>query len=208
MSAVPETLRKSLAALALLAGTGGSLYIAEEAKQEAQSNAYIHAVAADSATSDAVKIAMVMANYYESSNRHIGTPYIDKAGRGQPLTVCNGLTGKDVVGGRYYSPADCYQLEKRRYLEYEQKAPRLLSHWGSYGPYTKATFLDFMHNKGDGALSGSTMRRKANAGDLPGACRENPRWNRGTVAGVSVVLPGLDTRGKSNGELCTWEGGL
>ena len=46
------------------------------------------------------------------------------------------------------------------------------------------------------------MRRKANAGDLEGACRENPRWNKGTVKGVSTVLPGLQLRGDSNDEIC------
>lgn len=207
MSAVPDKLRISLAALALLAGLGGGTYaVSEAARQEADRNAYIQAVAADPEVSDAVRIAMVMASYYESSNRHIGTPYVDKAGKGQPLTVCNGLTGPEVIAGRYYSPAECYRLEKARYVRYETIAARLLTHWDGYGPFQKAVFLDFIHNKGDGALDGSTMRRKANAGDLLGACRENPRWNKGTVNGVSVVLPGLDTRGKSNGEICAeWE---
>ena len=207
MSAVPDKLRISLAALALLAGLGGGTYVVSEAaRQEADRNAYIQAVAADPEVSDAVRIAMVMASFYESSNRHIGTPYVDKAGKGQPLTVCNGLTGKEVVAGRYYSPADCCRLEKRRYVSYEPVAKRLLIHWDSYGPFAQATFLDFLHNKGEGAFTTSTMRRKANAGDLEGACRENPRWNKGTVNSVSVVLPGLDTRGKSNGEICAeWE---
>ena len=35
-----------------------------------------------------------------------------------------------------------------------------------------------------------------------GACRENERWNRGTVRGVSVVLPGLKIRGDANSDLC------
>ena len=57
--------------------------------------------------SAAVTLAMELGAYYESGGRHIGTPYIDKIGKGQPLTVCNGVTGSDVVAGRYYSPADC-----------------------------------------------------------------------------------------------------
>lgn len=210
MSAIPQKLRASLAALALLAGAGGSLYIAEEAKQEAQSNAYIQAVAADQATSDAVKIAMVMANYYESSNRHIGKPYIDKLGKGQPLTVCNGITGAvaKIDPNHYYTPAECYAMEKQLYIAYEQAASKLLTHWASYGPFAQATFADFLHNKGEGNFRSSTMRRMANAGDLAGACKQNERWNRGTVRAVSVVLPGLDSRAKSNAELCMQEGGL
>lgn len=212
MSAVPSKLRASLLALVLLSGVGGGAYIIDDAAtQEAQRNAYIQAVAADHETSDAVRIAMVMASFYESSNRHVGKPYIDRIGKGRPLTVCNGLTTAvtPIDPKRYYTPADCYRMEKRLYIGYEATAKRLLTHWDSYSPFQQATFLDFIHNKGSAALASSTMRRKANAGDLMGACRENPRWNRGTVNKVSVVLPGLDTRAKSNAEICaTWDGGL
>lgn len=204
MSRVPAQLRTSLAALAMLLGAGGGAYYVDEAAtREANTNAYIQAVAADPEVSDGIRIAMVMASFYESSNRHIGTPYVDKLGKGQPLTVCNGLTGPEVVAGRTYTPADCYRLEKRRYIGYEVEAKRLLTHWASYDPFQQATFLDFLHNKGEGNFIGSTMRRKANAGDWIGACRENPRWNKGTVKGVSTVLPGLQLRGDSNEEICT-----
>ena len=204
MSRVPDQLRTSLAALLLLLGAGGgAYYVAAAATREANTNAYIRAVAADPDVSDAIRIAMVMASFYESSNRHIGTPYVDKLGKGQPLTVCNGLTGAEVVAGRTYSPADCYRLEKRRYVGYEVEAARMLTHWASYDPFQKATFLDFLHNKGEGNFFTSTMRRKANAGDWLGACRENPRWNQGTVQGVSTVLPGLQLRGDANAEICT-----
>lgn len=204
MSRVPAQLRTSLAALVMLMGAGGGAYYVDEAAtREANANAYIQAVAADPEVSDGIRIAMVMASYYESSNRHIGTPYVDKLGKGQPLTVCNGLTGPEVVAGRIYTPADCYRLEKRQYIGYEVEAKRLLTHWASYDPFQQATFLDFLHNKGEGHFIGSTMRRKANAGDWEGACRENPRWNKGTVKGVSTVLPGLQLRGDSNEEICT-----
>lgn len=206
MSRVPAQLRTSIAAMVLLLGAGGGAYYVDEAAtREANSNAYIQAVAADPEVSDAIRIAMVMASFYESSNRHIGTPYVDKLGKGRPLTVCNGLTGKEVVAGRYYSPAECYRLEKRRYVGYEVEAARLLTHWKTYDPFQQATFLDFLHHKGEGNFFDSTMRRKANAGDWLGACRENTRWNRGTVQGVSTVLPGLQLRGDSNDEICrTW----
>ena len=71
-----------------------------------------------------------------------------------------------------------------------------------YNDLQRAVFIDFIHNKGVGALTTSSLLRKANAGDVVGACRENPRWNKGTVNGLSVVLPGLKTRGDANGELC------
>ncbi|MEJ5148931.1 glycoside hydrolase family protein [Comamonas sp. MYb396] len=206
MSKIPNALRAGLMALAVLTAGGGGYVVAEREQAAAQAmaeqNQYIQAVAADPGTSQAVKIAMVMGSYYESSYRHIGTPYVDKLGKGQPLTVCNGITGRDVVAGRYYTPADCYALERSRYLAAERTAMGLFRLWSTYTPLQQAVFIDFVWNKGEGALYTSTLLRKANAGDVVGACRENPRWNRGTVNGVSVVLPGLLARGDANGKIC------
>ncbi len=92
---------------------------------------------------------------------------------GQPLTVCNEAHRKSA-----------------------------LPKWPSYTVLQQATFIDFLHNLGSGAFDGSTMKRKLLAGDVVGACRENPRWTRGTVNGVSVVLPGLKVRRDANAELC------
>lgn len=200
---VPPWLASRLAALVIGAGlASGGAYWAAQATDEALRDEYVQAVASDPATSAAVKVAMVMGAYYESSGKHIGTPYIDKLGKGQPLTVCNGITGEGVAAGRWYSPNDCYLLERKRYLQAEREAQALLTYWHVYDPFVQGTFIDFVHNKGSVNLSASTMRRKANAGDLEGACRENPRWNRGTVRGVSTVLPGLQLRGDSNDEIC------
>ncbi|GAB2703951.1 glycoside hydrolase family protein [Comamonas sediminis] len=206
MSRVPNALRTGLVALGILLGGAGGYVVSGRDKAAAQAMAersqYIQAVAADPGTSEAVKIAMVMGSYYESSYRHIGTPYVDKLGKGQPLTVCNGITGSAVVAGRYYTPADCYALEKDRYQAAERTAMGMFRLWSTYTPLQQAVFIDFIHNKGEGALYTSTLLRKANAGDVVGACRENPRWNRGTVNGVSVLLPGLQARGDANGEIC------
>jgi len=204
-----------LLALAMLTGGGGAFYaqhqgeVARAEVQAAAADPYVQAVARDASTSDAVKIAMLMGHLYESSGKHVGTPYTDALGRGQPLTVCNGITGAGVVAGKWYTPADCYELEKGRYLQAERAAKRLLAYWASYDAITQATFLDFIHNKGEGALAASTMRRKANAGDVAGACRENPKWNKGTVKGVLTVLPGLKDRADTNAGFCLdggWNG--
>lgn len=207
---VPAWLVGRLAALVLVTGIGGgaiyvqdqSLQVKEAELQQALADEYVRAVVADTTTSPAVKVAMVLGSFYESSGKHIGTPYVDKLGRGQPLTVCNGITGAGVAAGRWYGPGNCYQLEKARYLTAERAAQRLLVHWTSYDPFVQGQFIDFLHNKGEGAFTTSTMRRKANAGDLVGACRENPRWNKGTVNGVLQVLPGLQGRADSNDAIC------
>ena len=202
-SAVPAGLATRLAALVMTAGlAGGGVFMAGRVPDAALRDQYVRAVAADEGTSPAVKIAMVMGSYYESSGKHIGTPYVDKLGKGQPLTVCNGITGAGVVAGKWYTPGECYQLELGRYVLAERAASAQLTYWRDYDPFAQAVFIDFVHNKGSDALANSTMRRKANAGDLEGACRENPRWNKGTVNGVSTVLPGLQLRGNSNAEIC------
>ena len=203
-SRIPQDLRAGIAALLILLGTGGGMVMHGARTEALQQHEYVLAVAGDETSSRAVKVAMVMGSYYESSYRHIGTPYVDKLGRGQPLTVCNGLTGADVVAGRSYSPADCYRLERVRYLGHERWLARDVPRWSDLPLFVQVTVLDFLHNKGASAFASSTMRRKLVAGNLEGACAENERWNRGTVAGVSTVLPGLDVRGKSNAEICLW----
>lgn len=57
--------------------------------------------------------------------------------------------------------------------------------------------VSFTFNVGGGALSKSTLRRKLNSGDFEGAAAEFPRWNKGTVNGKKVVLPGLSRRRSS-----------
>lgn len=207
MNKVPPQLRAGIAALMIVIGGGYATYTHIDGETTALlRNQYVQAVAADKGTSEAVKVAMVMGAYYESSYKHIGTPYIDRLGKGQPLTVCNGITGAQVVPGRYYTPSNCYRLERAKYVSNEAHLKGTLPKWPSYTVLQQAAFIDFLHNKGAGAFDGSTMRRKLLAGDVVGACRENVRWNRGTVNGASTVLPGLKVRADANAELC--ESGL
>ena len=200
---IPTPLRSMLKAMLIATGVGGGTYYVSQQNQEAQLNEYLQTVAADTSTSDAIKLAMVLGSYYESSFRRIGTPYIDKLGKGQPLTVCNGITGNGVVAGRYYTPADCYRLELGRYREAEAFLKQ--SAGAAYrraSPLQQATYLDFVHNVGSAGFSGSTMRRKLLAGDVVGACRENRRWVYGTINGAKVALPGLVIRRNANSDLC------
>ena len=199
---IPKPLQAALAAMIASMGAGGGVYLAEQERTSQLQTEYLQTVAADTSTSDAIKRAMVLGSYYESSFRHIGTPYVDKLGKGQPLTVCNGITGAGVVAGRYYTPADCYRLEVGRYKEAEAFLAKSVPTYNVANVFQRAVGLDFVHNKGAGAFSTSTYRRKWVAGDTVGACRENERWNKGTVNGVLTVLPGLQLRGNANSDLC------
>jgi lysozyme len=149
-----------------------------------------------------VLLAMELGAHFESSGRHIGTPYVDRLGKGQPLTVCNGITGREVEAGRYYTREDCHRLELPRYREAERQAKARLRHWDTYNAWVRASFIDMVFNLGPSALDGTTIQRLANAGDLAGACAQMPRWVYGTVAGQRTRLPGLMDRRDTTRELC------
>lgn len=152
--------------------------------------------------SASVLLAMELGSHFESSGRHIGTPYVDKLGKGQPLTVCNGVTGAGVVAGRHYTPDDCKRLEMPRYLAAERQARAALRHWGTYNTWVQASILDMLYNMGPDSLKGSTLVKLANAGDLVGACEQMPRWVYGTVNGRKTRLAGLAERRDTTRELC------
>lgn len=63
-------------------------------------------------------------------------------------------------------------------------------------------FVSAAYNIGKYAFCGSSMARKANAGDLRGACNALPAWNKITVAGVKIPLPGLTRRRQEERALC------
>lgn len=181
-----EAIRKRLlqAAVAItMSGAGVATYQAQQPSAE-------------------VLLAMELGAYYESGGRHIGVPYVDKLGKGQPLTVCNGVTGPEVVAGRYYTPDDCKRLELPRYREAERLAKAALRHWSTYNVWVRASVIDMVYNLGPSVLDGTTLVRLGNAGDLVGMCEQMPRWVRGTVNGQKVVLPGLIDRRATTRELC------
>jgi lysozyme len=181
-----EAIRKRLiqAALAITMGAAGvATYQAQQPSAE-------------------VLLAMELGAHFESSGRHIGTPYVDKLGKGQPLTVCNGVTGPEVVGGKYYTPDDCQRLELPKYFDAERRAKAALKHWDSYNVWVRASLIDMVYNLGPSVLDGTTLVRLGNAGDLVGMCQQMPRWVRGTVNGQSTVLPGLVDRRGTTRELC------
>ena len=200
---IPKPLQAALAAMVASMGAGGGVYLAEQERTSQLQTEYLQTVAADTSTSDAVKLAMVLGSYYESSFRHIGTPYVDRLGKGQPLTVCNGITGAGVVAGRYYTPADCKRLELPKYLAAEKAAKRLFTRWGSYNIWVRASIIDMIYNLGEATVAASTLRAQANAGaDFEVWCPQMQRFVYGTVGGKKTRLPGLVARREATAELC------
>lgn len=117
------------------------------------------------------------------------------------LTTCYGAT-KNVIKGKVYSLAECKAMLNRDMLEavetVERCAPGLPIH-------TLAAFGDAVYNVGPTIACDtqkSTAARLLKKGDVVAACQQLPRWNKATVAGVKVVLPGLTKRRNDEMAVC------
>lgn len=118
--------------------------------------------------------------------------YKDPTGR---LAVCYGHDDQTLTLGKRFTAAECQAMLDQDLLKHAEALDCIKQ------PMTdgqKAAFLSFAFNVGTGAFCGSTLARKANAGDMPGACNELLRW---TLAG-NKEMPGLVRRRKAEYELC------
>lgn len=98
----------------------------------------------------------------------VRTTYVDRLGRGQPLTYCFGST-IGAEAGRTYSAEECQQA---LYRDGRSHATAILPHLPPGLPdQTAAAFYDFGYNVGAATFAKSSVSRKAKAGDLAGACR-------------------------------------
>lgn len=117
------------------------------------------------------------------------------------LTTCYGHTG-DVIKGKQYSLTECKALLSSDMLKAVEQVDKC--HPG-LPVAVLAAFSDAAFNLGapvacDG--NKSTAARYLYQGQLVAACNQLPRWNKATVAGVSVELPGLTKRRAQERELC------
>ena len=117
------------------------------------------------------------------------------------LTVCYGST-TNVQKGVKYSLDEC----KARLDADMLKAITAVDTCAPGLPVNVlAAFGDAAYNLGPKIACDtqhSTAARMLKAGDIAAACRQLPRWNRATVAGVSVPLPGLTKRRAAEMALC------
>ncbi|KJZ23277.1 lysozyme [Tritonibacter mobilis] len=110
-------------------------------------------------------------------------------------TVCYGET-KGVGPGDAYTVAECEAMLDAELRDYAVGLGKCLKAPLPEG--AAAAFLSWSYNVGTSAACRSTAVRKANAGDLFGACDELLRWTR---AGGRVV-PGLVNRRRDEHALC------
>lgn len=121
------------------------------------------------------------------------TPYRDTGG---VWTVCQGITGKEVVLGKTYSKSECRELFEKHIVIAGKgviactKVPLKQHQYDA--------FVRFTYNVGVSAFCNSTLARKLNAGDYAGACNQLNRWVY--VRGEKVK--GLVNRRRSEYQMC------
>lgn len=118
------------------------------------------------------------------------------------LTVCYGTTS-GVKPGDYRTLDQCKALlnaDMLASIDTVQKCARR-----ELTDTQTAAFADAVYNLGPTIVcdtTRSTLARKLQSGDVQGACREIPKWDKAKVAGVMVALPGLTARRQKERDLC------
>jgi len=116
-------------------------------------------------------------------------------------TVCVGHT-KHVDKSKVYTVAECKALLNK---EMGDVVSRLDSCRPGLPINVLASFSDAAFNVGEHIACDSTRSTAARllaAGKYREACDQLPRWNRATVAGVSVPLSGLTKRREMERQVC------
>ena len=125
-------------------------------------------------------------------------PYRDPVGI---LTVCYGHTGKDIEQ-RKYSKEECTALLQ---ADIEKHAAALACIKTPMTENQKVAFVSFAFNVGKTKFCNSTLVKRANAGDMAGACAELSKWVYGNKGGAMVKLPGLVKRRAAERAVCEKE---
>lgn len=118
------------------------------------------------------------------------------------LTVCYGHTGPDVSKGRKYALDECKALLTDDMLKAINTVDACVP--GLPLPVL-AAFGDAAFNLGPKiacSKASSTAARMLATGNLEEACNQLPRWDKASVMGVNVSLPGLTTRRAREQALC------
>jgi lysozyme len=117
------------------------------------------------------------------------------------LTVCYGST-KNVQRGKVYSLEECKARLDADMLDAVEHVERCQP---GLPVNVLAAFSDAVYNMGPTIAcdaKNSTAARLLKAGDIAGACRQLPRWNKARVAGQMVELPGLTKRRNAEMAVC------
>lgn len=151
-------------------------------------DAKMKAAAAGGLSAVALALAVPIIAYFEGL---VQKPYRDPVGI---LTVCYGHTGKDIEQ-RTYSKDECAQMLARDAAKHAEALKCIKT---PLKDYEQAAFISFAYNIGGAKFCSSTLVKKANAGDMAGACAELSRWTKGG----GKTLPGLVKRRSAERAMC------
>ena len=112
-------------------------------------------------------------------------------------TVCYGET-RGVTRGMHKTDAECNQMLAEGLVEFERGMRKCLKRPDDIPDVAYKVFISTAWNIGTGAFCKSSIARKANAGDMVGACNSIRLYNK---AGGRVVQ-GLETRRKKEQADC------
>lgn len=112
-------------------------------------------------------------------------------------TVCFGETRGVEMGDRY-TVEECQVMLGDALMEFEAGIRRCLTNPDAIPEKSYVAFLSLSYNIGVGAFCSSTVVRRANAGNIEGACEAIVMWNR---AGGKVVQ-GLVNRRADERRIC------
>lgn len=143
-----------------------------------------------------VVILLASAAFLSDITGHEGREYKPYRDIVQVLTVCDGITGPDVIPGKTYTDAECNRLSIKAA---ETHGSQLLD--CIHVRITQAMYeslASWAYNVGAGAACKSTAIRLINAGRYAEGCRDLMRWNR---AGGQVVR-GLTLRREREMKAC------
>ncbi|MEG1532132.1 MAG: lysozyme [Citrobacter sp.] len=145
--------------------------------------------------SGAITIAAVMLGNADGLEGRRYYPYQDVVG---VWTVCDGHTGSDIRRGHRYTDKECDTLLQTDLRKVASAIDPMIK--VRIPESTRAALYSFTYNVGSGAFASSTLLKKLNTGDVPGACKELQRW---TYAG-GKLWKGLITRRDIEREVCEW----
>lgn len=106
------------------------------------------------------------------------TAYLDKIAKPPVWTVCYGET-LGIKPGMKFTVKQCEDmLYARVQKDFDKPLSQCFAAWTSKPAYWRAAVISWAYNVGTGAACNSTLRKKADAGDLKGACQELLKWDK------------------------------
>ncbi|MGA7588848.1 MAG: lysozyme [Rouxiella badensis] len=131
----------------------------------------------------ALTIVIALLGGSEGIEGQKSTPYRDVGG---VWTVCSGITGPDVIPGKYYSDKECEELLVKHLAPVKKAVDAAVK--VPVDNYTRAALYSFAYNVGISAFQHSSLLRNLNAGDTQQACDGLRKWvyvnkqrNRGLI---------------------------